>query len=135
MAILPPVLLDLVYHYVDLLNACSDLPKLKSVRKLVHKSDQRVLGLLGSVMRLPGSGDGVRFRLVMEDFEFYFRLSAGTRLFLREQLRWMGVREPHTARVIWLMLMKGLVHNPRFGRLFTNSLYVRLSAFLNAPNS
>ena len=128
--ILPPELLDVVFHYLDLLNECSDLPNRKSVIKLVQKSDRRVLGLLGSVMRLPGSGGGVRFRLVMEDFEFYFQLSPATRAFLREQMQWMGVREPYTAKVIWLMLMKGLVHHPRFRSLFTNSLYVRLSSHL-----
>ena len=130
MSILPDELLELVFHYLDLLNECSDLPKMKSVRKLVQKSDSRVLGLLGSVMRLPGSSDGVRFRLVMEDFEFYFRLSTATRMFLREQLQWMGCREPYTARLIWLMLMKGLVHHPKFRPVFTGSLFVRLSAFL-----
>ena len=130
MPILPPELLDLVYHYVELLNEFTNLPNPRSVRKLVQKSDARVLGLLGSVMRLPGSRDGVRFRLQLEDFQFYFRLSAGTRNFLRDQLQWMGVREPNTARLVWLFLMRGLVHNRQFRPMFTNSLYVRLSAFL-----
>ena len=129
MAVLPPDLLAVVYHYVELLDEFTDLPNIRSVRKLVQKSDARVLGLLGSVMRLPGSSHGVRFRLQLEDFQFYFRLSAGTRLFLREQLQWMGVREPNTARMLWLFLMRGLVHT-QFRYLFTNSLYVRLSAFL-----
>ena len=126
---LPKVVLELIDLYVDSMNEFSNLPSLKSVRRIVKLTDQYVLDLLGNVL---GPFGGIRFRLIYDNFTFFFQLNSTQRTRLIRKLQLSMAMNIHVSRLIWLMVVRKpiLVEYPEFQKLFSACLYCRLMSYL-----
>ena len=119
---------------VDSMNEYSDLPQLQAVHRLVEKTNDYVLSCLGSILGMPGPDvESVRFRLQTNaDFIFYFRFNLLQRTRMVHMLRESISRNIHVARLTWVMFLNAppLNNYPEFRKLFTDSLFCRLTCFL-----
>ena len=131
---LPTVILDLIDSYVSSMNYYSDLPRLRSVRRLMDRCDRFVLQQLGGVLGMPSSEImRLRFRLEMRgEFIFYFHMSAGQRLHMLRLLERSIEHNRHIACMTWIFLEKKpkLICIPRYKRIFKDGLFCRLMEYL-----
>ena len=94
---LPKVVEDLIFDYVDAMAEGSSLPSFASIRNLVKRSDVFVMNTLGFVMGIPTTEIlRLRYRIVLKnDFLFYFRLTPMQRIrFIRNLKRGIMNNQP-----------------------------------------
>ena len=128
---LPNDIISIIDSYVDAMNEWSNLPSMKAVKRLIKRSDDHVLELLGFTLGMPYI-HGPRFRLIFDNFTFFFQLHPLQRIWLKRKLKLAISQNKYISRLIWIMVVKhpALVNYSDFQRLFSNSLYCRLMSYL-----
>ena len=131
---LPTVVLDIIQSYVDSMIYFDELPRLRSVRRLMDRCDSFVLQQLGSVLGMPTSEVmRLRFRLEMRgEFIFYFHMDAAQRLHMLRMMEHYIEHNRHISCMTWIFLEKEpkLIRIPRYNRLFKDGLFCRLMEYL-----
>ena len=135
---LPTVITDLIFAYLEAMNEYTDLPPLNSVKRLVKRSDSFVMNTLGFVLGMPVP-DLIRLRyrvLLDNDFVFYFRLSFTQRNRLIHLLKNGIVGHRATACLVWIMLMgPNLLRHQEYKDIFMRSLLIKLLRHFNATST
>ena len=141
---LPRVILDIIDSYVTDMDAYTDLPSPRAVRRLMDRCDRFVIQQLGAVLGMPSSEvDRLRFRLEMRgEFVFYFHMSVTQRLHLLDILQRAVETDRHISCMTWIYLEKKpkLIYNPVYRSIFRDGLFCRLMEYLvtetptRAPN-
>ena len=138
LTMLPTDILELIYQMLDSMNEYSDLPSKRAVTRLVKKTDDFVLSVLGDVLGMNTPAvEMMRFRIRMDsDFIFYFRFSILQRTRMIALLREAISQNVHVSSMIWIFIVRKppLTNYPEYKRIFTNGLFCRLVCFL-VPHS
>ena len=131
---LPDVILEIIDSYVDSMNQYSNLPSLKSVRKLMDRCDHHVLQLLGKVLGMPTDEVmRLRFRLEMQgEFIFYFHMSSSQRDLMINMLERSVHVNKNMSFLTWIFLQKKpiLIEIPCYKKLFRDGLFCRLMEYM-----
>jgi len=105
---LPKVILEIIDSYVHEMDAYTDLPSPRAVRRLMDHCDRFVIQRLGEVLGMPSSEvNRLRFRLEMRgEFVFYFHMSVTQRLHMLDILQRAVETDRHISCMTWIYLEK-----------------------------
>ena len=130
----PDVILDIIHEYTKELDAFTDLPPFRSVRRLMDACDRFVIEQLGVTMGMPSNEvQRMRFRLEMRgEFVFYFHMSISQRIQLLETLQRAMKKNRHISCMVWIFLEKEprLVELTGYQTIFGEGLFCRLMQYL-----
>ena len=133
---LPGDIQNIIFEYVDSMNAFTDLPKKSAILKLIAKSDMHVLDTLGIVLQLTTHEMNLmNYRLVIEEqFYFHFRLGVLGRARLFACLNRSVYKNSACSRLVWLFIKRtpSLMKYPSYARLFHKSLLCKIVLRLNS---
>ena len=69
---LPLVIKEIIFEYLDSIEEYSNLPKIRAIKRLIQKSDLHVLDTLGIVLQLTTHEiNMLHYRLVIEEQYFF----------------------------------------------------------------
>ena len=119
---------DLIYHYLDLLNAFTDLPKKKHLKKLIARSDQFCMNCLAFVLNQQATQFRFRYRVCLNNIFFYFRLDAIQRIHLKQLLQRGSVTNFACCTLVWIFVLRqpNLCDYASYRKLFLRSVLCQL---------
>lgn len=136
---LPEEIETIIVDYMEQMNAVTNLPNIKVVKKLIKSTDLYVCDSLAMVLGLP-CPDTIRLRyriLLAQDFFFYFRLAPMQRLRLLHLLETGIQHHKDLSRVVWLFVVNkpSLSEWPKYRQLFLDSLFLKMIRHLRSSYS
>jgi len=131
---LPDCVMKIIDSYVESMNAYSDRPSKRAVKRLVDRCDSYVLQKLGYILGM-ASSEVLRLRVRLEmrgEFVFYFHMSAQQRMHMLHIMENSIAHVPCIAAMTWIFLEKTpkLIHVPEYHEIFKNGLFCRMMEYL-----
>ena len=123
---LPKDVQNIIDDYVAQLEEYGDLPSLKSFRRLIHRCDNFVIGLLGEVLQ-QGHGGHLQYRLTSPSYIFHFNFSHQQRDRMLYLLERAITRNVHVASSVWATVGPPMLcRYPEYMHAFAHGFFCKL---------